>query len=285
MSNPSSFIFLLYASVAGALTIATGRKLVIQLRSPDKDLMHIACRIGILLLTAGTLLDNSRTMFGTIESIPVDNFMNKVVAWFCVANHQVLAAFAFFTPSYFVYRLATQAQKWWIRFIAVGVVIILFSLGTAGFMSQQPNPLLVKSECTEIDAPYSTLAPTKKVPGSLRCVFAYQFAMVGCGVYLVAKRKGCSCCCCKCSTLWSTLISWEFLFLIANFLCLPGQALLYSLGPVYRCYGSNFWEQVTFGSAVYADYVLTSEEYHGKDSNVSPLTESLVTGDYRDEKV
>lgn len=276
MLNPSIVIFFLYASVAGALTVATGRKLVMQLQSADKDLMHIACRIGILLLTAGTLLDNSRTMFGTLKSIPVYNFMNVVVAWFCVVNHQVLAAFAFFIPSYFVYRLATPAQKLWIRRIAVVVVIILFCLGTAGFMSQQPNPLLVKSECTEINAPYSTLAPTKKVPGSLRCVFAYQFAMVGCGVYLVAKRKGCSCCCCKCSTLWSTLTSWEFLFLIANLLCLPGQALLYSLGPVYRCYGSNFWEQVTFCSAVYADYVL-SEENHVRDSDVSPLTESLVT--------
>jgi hypothetical protein len=283
MLNQSTLIFSLYASVAGALTVATGRKLVIQLQSEQKDLMHIACRIGILLLTVGTLLDNARTMFGTIELIPVYNFMNVVVAWFCVANHQVLAAFAFFTPSYFVYRLATHTQKWWISRIAVFVVMVLFSLGTVGFMAQQPNPLLVKSECTEINAPYSTLAPTKKVLGSLRCVFAYQFAMVGCGVYLVAKRKGCSCCCCKCSTLLSTLASWEFLFLIANFLCLPGQALLRSLGPVYRCYGSNFWEQVTFASAVYADYVL-SEENHGKDSDVSPLTESLVTGDYSDEK-
>ena len=71
MLNQSTLIFSLYASVAGALTVATGRKLVIQLQSEHKDLMHIACRIGILLLTVGTLLDNARTMFGTIELIEI----------------------------------------------------------------------------------------------------------------------------------------------------------------------------------------------------------------------
>ena len=59
------------------------------------------------------------------------------------------------------FRPATHPQKIWIRRIAVAAVLVLFSLGAEGFVAQQPNPLLVKTECTEIDAPYSTLAPAK----------------------------------------------------------------------------------------------------------------------------
>ena len=281
-----SLSFFIYACVAGALAAFTGKKMLEAWRLPNvvQDPMHIACRIGILLLTVGTLFDNSRTMFGTFDFIPVNNFLNVAAAWFCIANHQVIAAFTVFTPAYFVYSETKSVRiKYWIRNITAVCVGGLFVNSSLAFMSQQPNPLLIISECTEINAPYSTLTPTKKVPGSLICVFAYQFAMIGCGVYLVVKRQGCK---------LSTLRSWEFIFLIANFLCLPGQALLYSLGPYYKCYGSNFWEQVTFASAVFADYVL-SEANYGRDSDVSPseslsadykpLTESLISGDHSDD--
>ena len=274
MANLSTLIFLFYAFVAGSLTFITGRRLLKEWSSPDMDVMHIACRIGILFLTGGTLLDNSRTFFGTLDLFPVDNFMNVTVAWFCVLNHQVLAAFTLFTPSYFVHHVTTgERTKYYIKIGTTACAALLFLINGYGFLSKQPNPLLIKSECEEIDGLYMTLSPSKKVPNSLLCVFAYQFAMIGCGIFLIVKRQGC--CCCN----LSTFRSWELAFFIANFACLPGQALLTSLGPYYRCYGSNFWEQVTFASAVYVDYIF-SEEMNGKDSDISPLEESLVEGNY-----
>ena len=101
----------------------------------------------------------------------------------------------------------------------------------------------VITDCAEVD-PTFKLSPTAKVKFSLVSVFAYQFGMVGVGVLMTCKYG------CRGDNLW------HLIFLVANVLCLPGQGLVQSLGPYYECFGSNFWEQLTFGSAVVADMIL-----------------------------
>ena len=243
----SATLFLLYSASAMALSAITVRRLKnfeVLLRE-DRHLL--ACRVGILFLTVGTLFDNMRTFVGTFEGFDHFNLANEVVSWFCIANHQVLAAFTIYTPLYFVYRVVTgDKTKMCVSLTALFLAVFLFVWSALKFFALMPNPLKEKVACEAIDSPIVTLTATKKMSNSLVCVFAYQFAMIGSGVVMLCKR-GCSC-------------GWEMLFLLANLLCLPGQALVTSLGPYYECYGSNFWEQVTFASAVCADLLLNSEE-------------------------
>ena len=117
--------------------------------------------------------------------------------------------------------------------------------------------LYVKTECPDVD-PILKMKPTRDVPTSLISVFAYQFGMIGAGIIMVYKYG------CRHDNLW------HLIFLVANFLCLPGQALPRSLGPYYECYGSNFWEQVTFASAIVADIILNTSDSGLGDPKVSP---------------
>ena len=244
-----------------AITVRRLKNFEVLLRE-DRHLL--ACRVGILFLTVGTLFDNMRTFVGTFEGFDHFNFANEVVSWFCIANHQVLAAFTICTPLYFMSRVVTgEKTKMCLSLTAYIVAVLLFVWSGIKFFSLMPNPLKEKVACEAIDSPIVTLTATKKMSNSLICVFAYQFAMIGAGIVMLYKR-GCSC----------GSGGWEFLFTFANLLCLPGQALVTSLGPYYECYGSNFWEQVTFASAVYADLLLNSEETRA--ASVSGLQEKLM---------
>jgi len=127
---------------------------------------------------------------------------------------------------------------------------------------KQPNPLVVQTDCGDVD-PISKLTTSKKVPLSLVSVFAYQFGMIGAGIVMV-RNYGCQ---------GDNL--WHLIFLAANFLCLPGQMLVKSLGPFYECYGSNFWEQVTFASAVVADMILNTAG-SGLDKSEYSTNENLM---------
>ena len=257
----SATIFLMYSASAMALSAITLRRLKNFEELLREDRFLLACRVGILFLTVGTLCDNMRTFVGTFEGFDHFNGANEVVSWFCIANHQVLAAFTIYTPFYFMYRVVTgENTKKCLSLTALIGAIFLFLWSGFKFFYLMPNPLKEKVACEAIDSLIVTLTATKKMANSLVCVFAYQFSMIGCGMVMLYKR-GCSC-------------GWELTFLLANFFCLPGQALVTSLGPYYECYGSNFWEQVTFASAVCADLLLNSEET--RTSSASGLDENLL---------
>ena len=133
-------------------------------------------------------------------------------------------------------------------FAALVITLGLFIFQTTKFLSVLPNPLRIKEpeERCQLDQSI-TLEASRKWGGSLNAVFAYQFGMLFYGIYLVIQGVRKDGCCTR------SCLDWRLLFLVINFLCVPGQALVKSLGPFYNCYGSNFWEQMTFASAVFVD--------------------------------
>jgi len=167
-------------------------------------------------------------------------------------------------------ELEEKNRKWWLWFlprVSVTAVAVLFIIGLAGFVaaSARGNTLALQCNCnggssSSFHQPVHIMQSTQESPTGLVSVFAYTFAMVGCGIFYACK--------CRCKydhqarrtsssevenaassasyTLWKA-------FFVTNTLCLLGQALLPALGSVYGCYGSNFWEQVAFVTAVLAD--------------------------------
>jgi hypothetical protein len=242
----TALIYTVYTIIAIVFSVIVMKRMNHLAQQWDNDAMAVLCRFGILLLTVGTVFDNARAAFGNILPFDqTDNTINTVVSFFCAMNHQWLASFCVFIPFCFVQKLVTT-DRWKKRIprIAVCSFIALFLFAGFNYLSKVPNPMYVKTECAEVD-PTFKLGPSKKVKFSLFCVFAYQFGMVGVGV-LMTYKYGC----------WPEGSRWHLIFLVANFLCLPGQALVRSLGPYYECFGSNFWEQLTFGSAIVADMIL-----------------------------
>lgn len=253
-------IFTLYTIIAAIFTAIVLTRLKNLQHQWSEDAMAVLCRIGILFLTFGTVLDNGRTVFGNIYQKDSDTYtwINTAVSWFCVLNHQWFASLCIMIPCSFIQKLV-QTDRWkrLTPRIAVGLFVLLFIVGGAGVIMKMPNPLIVQTDCGDVD-PVSKLAPSKKVPTSLLSVFAYQIGMVFAGFIMIIKYG------CRGDNLWHVI------FLVANFLCLLGQPLVKSLGPYYECYGSNFWEQLTFGSAIFADMVLNTT---GSGLDQLPLSE------------
>ena len=107
-------------------------------------------------------------------------------------------------------------------------------MGTIGFLVSGPFVLVTEYKCVEIGA-LAVLSMETSSPISLINVLAYTFFVIAAGVY-ICYIKGISD---KSSLCW-------VIFLVANILCLVGQVLQSNLGPTYHCYGSNFWEQITW---------------------------------------
>ena len=79
---------------------------------------------------------------------------------------------------------------------------------------------------------------------------------------------------------------WTWL-LLAQVACVVGQALNTMCGAPYALYGSNFWEQVTIGTALLADGIINegpgswiaaqrSEHANAADGHQGKLVESLL---------
>jgi hypothetical protein len=246
-------VFCFYSLVAFGLTCVVVARMV-KHEGPRQPL-QVLCRIGILFLTIGTVLDNARTAAGTLLDDGPGAFiwLNVGVSWFCIANHQVLASICVLIPAYFAIASVEKngGKKTVTRcmtFAALVITLGLFIFQTTKFLSVLPNPLRIKEpeERCQLDQSI-TLEASRKWGGSLNAVFAYQFGMLFYGIYLVIQGVRKDGCCTR------SCLDWRLLFLVINFLCVPGQALVKSLGPFYNCYGSNFWEQMTFASAVFVD--------------------------------
>lgn len=239
----SATIFFLYGLCALVLTGIVIRRMLERMKvegdSTIADKLLQVSRVGILVLTIGTMLDNFRTFAGSFPNLNPENDFDIGVSWICTVTHEMLASVSIVIPLQFVYtKLETQLYKDRAPYVAVVLVGILFVIGLVGFVIVLPNPLIVNVGCSKIDQTIYTLLPKSNSPTGLVSVIAYTFGMIFAGIFLVC-REGCK--------------SWWTLFLVANVLCQFGQALLTALGPGYECYGSNFWEQVTFITAVVAD--------------------------------
>ena len=270
----TSVIYTLYTIIAVIFSVIILKRLDNLKQQWDNDAMAVLCRLGILVMTIGTTLDNARAVFGNLyQSVDqTDTTLNFIVSWYCVINHQWLTAFCVFTPFCFIQKLVTTDR--WKRLvprIAVGFFVILFVFAGFNYLKAQPNPMYVKTECTEVDRTFKLSVPKGSVNFSLVSVFAYQFLMVGAGIVMIYKY-GCQ-----------GDSQWHLIFLIANFLCLPGQALQQALGPYYECYASNFWEQLTFGSAVFADMVLNTTSSGLESSSYSKSEERQLSYVQMDE--
>lgn len=130
----SALIYSIYTAVAAVF---------LNLRQQwDKDAMAVLCRIGILLLTIGTTIDNGRAVFGNLlqTQAQTNTAFNTFVPWSCVINHQWLASFCILVPFSFIQKLE-QTDRWkrLIPRIAVGLFCVLFVVGGSGFPMKQPN--------------------------------------------------------------------------------------------------------------------------------------------------
>ena len=227
--------FFSYAACALVLSLIIINRLIKGLppiiSSTEKRLL-VASRVGIMTLTLGTTLNNFQYFAGSFPGYNVENDVNVGVTWFCAFNHQVLSAIAILVPFQFmVVSVQDEKKKRWLVHAAVALCFVASLVGLAGFIRAQPNSLDKDQNCNEISEPVNYLKLSNESKTGLVCVFAYSFAMIACGVVMVWKRG--------CGSRWA-------LFLVLNVVCLAGQALVNSLGSGYKCYGSNFWEQVTF---------------------------------------
>lgn len=261
-SAAPAVMFFLYMCSAIALTAIVSRRLR---RTPCSRKAVIGCRVGILILTVGTAFDNGRTFFGRFpEKFPVANGANEAVTWFCVFTHEVLTALSFWTPLQLWSKAGLgEAGLKRVKIAAHAFPIVLFIVGLVGFIGKSATAPLVPSEsCASIGA-LAVLKTQKDSSTGLISVFAYSFGMIAAGVAL----------CCHYG--WR---KWWLVFFLGNVACVVGQALMPALGDGYKCYASNFWEQVAFVLAVVADGVLN---VHADDEAVKGDEEDgSIEGEY-----
>ena len=147
-------IFSLYTIIAAIFTAIVLARLKNIQQQWSEDAMAVLCRIGILFLTFGTAFDNGRTVFGNIYQKDSDTYtlINTIVSWFCVLNHQWFASLCIMIPLCFIHKLVrTDRWKSWTPRIAVGLFCVLFLVGGAGVIMKMPNPLIVQTDCGDVD--------------------------------------------------------------------------------------------------------------------------------------
>lgn len=261
------------------------------------DDMIWAMRIGLLILSIGTALDNARTMFGAFPNIEVDNFANNAVSWICVLGHQVFTAICVLIPIQFM-QIALKGQavgcsrmnenantgmgdsNGWerrLRILGVMLVCILLVIGLGGFLVSLPNPLEshLNQACKNIGEPVVVLSTVKSPPTELISVFVFSFLMVISSIVLLRSMPPQSQSPDNGNDRgqynidkffkFFTLLgcgSWYGGFVVINVICLIGQALVSVAGNSdgfgYACFASNFFEQVLTISIIVVDGVLNS---------------------------
>ena len=264
-SDVSATAFLIYGLVAAQLSVVTFQRLRAEWRetgdgngsSPEGEglgkgdvdgrqrLLLRLSRVGILILTVGTTLDNFRHFCGSFSSLPVFNAANVIVTWICYIAHEILAALSFFTPFQFlVSHKSSEEIPRKFMLITSGIVTIFSLMGIISFsLKEAPTELQVVSKCTGI-GDLKILEFKGSNPLGLINVFAWSFLLIISCFYLNWKHG---------------LRSWCSLFTLANILALLGQmlpAFVPGLGSEYMCYASNFWEQFIFCAVVAADGLL-----------------------------
>ena len=257
-SDVPATAFLFYAVWAVNLSFAVARRLW-----NGKNSRFVICsRVGILILTVGTALDNVRHFWGSFPTgLDASSTLNQVVSWLCIVTHRILSAWSIFIPFQFCATFSNSSRVrirlFWGATILVAVGLVV---GTIGFLVSGPFVLVTEYKCVEIGA-LAVLSMETSSPISLINVLAYTFFVIAAGFY-ICYIKGISD---KSSLCW-------VIFLVANILCLVGQVLQSNLGPTYHCYGSNFWEQITFASVVMVDMILNEppEEQTGDQKTTLP---------------
>ena len=244
VSNASAVMFFFYGFSAFMLTLIMLQRMYKNPKS--SSFLLVLSRIGVIILTFGTTCDNFRIFAGCFTNFNVYNSANKAVTWFCTLGHEILAAVAIATPCQFMQKaIENEKSKMYMEYIAYLAPILFGIIGISGLALSLPAELVEKTTCSDIGQPIKMLHPESDSSTALISVFAWTFAMITSGWFLCKKYK------------WKRI--WAVFFVI-NICCLFGQGLLPALGPVYKCYGSNFWEQVAFATAVWADYELNVKE-------------------------
>lgn len=260
-SAAPAVMYFLYTCSAIVLTAITAHRLR---RTPCAQRKLVGLRVGILILTVGTAFDNGRTFFGRFPgAFPVKNGANEAVSWLCVFTHEVLTAASFWVPLQLWSKAGVGARgQRRLAIAAHAVVPVLFIVGLVGFIWKSvAAPLVPGDACASVGS-LAILKTQKDSPTGLVAVFVYSFGMIFAGVAL----------CCHYG--WRS--RW-LLFLGGNLACVVGQALMPALGDGYKCYASNFWEQVAFVLAVVADGALNGVGDAAADAGVDDVEGEYLT--------
>ena len=197
-------------------------------------------RIGLLLLTIGTLIDDVRRVFGFIE--PAKNDVAVGLSWFLECNHAigccVCTVIGFQLMSVSAPNL--NYSKQWLT-AALVVMVVCLAVGLYGFVTVTARSGMEVTEYMGLHV----VVPKADTPLSLCSVIVTSIVALIAAVVL------------SCVQGWN---KW-FWLVACQLLGLVGQALLTVLNRGYEFYGSNFWEQVTIFSLVIADGILNEEEH------------------------
>jgi hypothetical protein len=258
ISAASFTVYFFYCACANFLTFVVIRRIIKKPLSHQwkHDRMLLFCRIGILLLTIGTSINNMQYIAGCFSNFNVQSDFNVALTWFCILDHEVFTALSIIIPFQFMISVV-KSEKYKRRLTMASVIaVILFAIvGITGLILVKPVPFTEMLVCEGFNQPIKLLHPESSPKTSLACVVAYSVCMILCGVLLVYE--------------YGRRSSWT-IFLVTNIFCLIGQSLLTFLGPVYKCYASNFWEQIAFMSAVVADAFLNLRE-DPESNSLSPV--------------
>lgn len=241
-SDVPATAFLLYMLVAVKLTI----NIVLRLCKGKNHSRFVICsRVGILVLTVGTALDNARHFWGSFPELDPSFTLNQIVTWLCIFTHRVLSAWSIFVPFQLCAAVSNSSRVrkglFWAATILVAVGLLV---GTIDFLASGSFVLETEYTCSEIGA-LALLTWKTSSEISLLNVLAYTIFTVAAGIYICYTKE-----------IRDRASIWWVVFLVANILCLVGQSLQSNLGPTYHCYGPNFWEQITFATVVVSDRIL-----------------------------
>ena len=208
------------------------------LKGQDRHLQLLA-RLGLLVLSAGTCVDNWRTFAGGfMDSATVSSYN---VFWLLQFTHTTLSAIDVAPPLQLLHHFRSGSEdtddgccsrpRLSTKTMLIITYLLTAGCATCGFYA------FSQTEVSVTDS-YGIITVTGTGSGmlSLVSVFAFCYLMIA-AAFVLSCREG--------FKVWGWLV-------VLQLAGLAGQALLDSFGSLYEAYGSNFWEQIQIGSTVIA---------------------------------
>jgi hypothetical protein len=276
MPSPLNYIYLLYTLVAAFLTYKNIRATQQRHNNDTTTFLYLG-RLGTLILTSATFIDNLRTFLASFPFVlypkGVASAANATAAtnawmelhydgaaasvgmfWLCESSHVFLSSLSLFT----IFQLYTvlsgrNTNDAAVRKVFLGatvVVAVLFVVSLVGFVvGPCEGPLMFEEPRTKV----YTLTSVQKSPvlDGLLGVFVYSFGMIGLSIYAMC-----------CHGLSRRNIS----FAVGTILSLALNGASGGATGVRSVLG-NFGEQLLFGSVLYYDFSLNGSSAQEGDGD------------------
>ena len=278
--SPLNYVYIVYALIAAFLTYKNLRVTLSSCITADTSTFLYLGRLGTLILTSATFVDNLRTF---LASFPFAIYPNGVASasnataateawetlhykgaatsvwmyWFCEGSHVFLSSLSLYTIFQFYTVLsnrntndAAAAVRNKVTFLCATVVVaIVFIVSFVGFIiGPCEGPLMFEEPRTNV----LLMTSVKKSPvlDGLFGVFVYSFGMIGLSIYAM---------CCK-----GGLSRRNISFAVGTVMSLALNGASGGATGVRSVFG-NFGEQLLFGSVLYYDLSLNNSIENGDD--------------------